>query len=442
MSAGTATAFGDGALVIERNMRRATRPIALALALIALLAAAAESQTRPATHDGCVTCHAKIAGRAPGAIADWEHDVHRTSGFSCVDCHGGDSTTDDKLLAKDPKRGYRGPLAGPAIIAVCAKCHSDAETMRRFAPRQRIDQASEYATSVHGKRLATGDAKVATCTSCHNAHGIRPVSDAKSPVYALNVAGTCARCHADSEHMKGYLLPDGSPLPTNQRSEYEKSAHFLALTKQNDLGAPTCNDCHGNHGAVPPGVGAIGNVCGTCHAVFAARFEASAHRDVFDRGCVECHSNHAVQKTSDQMLGTAEGSVCAGCHSEDVGQKTAGQMRALIEKLKADISRAGLLTAQIRNAGMEVSGQELALGEARTRLTSARTEIHTSDLSKVEPVVADGLKIVSGVDLAGQAALAELRFRRRGLAISLAAILLVIGALAAKIREIDRARKA
>ena len=70
--------------------------------------------------------------------------------------------------------------------------------MRNYAPKQRVDQAVEYATSVHGQRLAKGDTKVATCISCHGAHGVRLVSDAKSPVYALNVAATCTKCHSDA----------------------------------------------------------------------------------------------------------------------------------------------------------------------------------------------------------------------------------------------------
>ena len=144
--------------------------------------------------------------------------------------------------------------------------------MRRFSPRQRVDQAAEYATSVHGKQLATGDVRVPTCASCHGAHGIRLVNDAKSPVFPTNVATTCTACHASQTHMSGYKLANGSPLPTNQLAEYQKSVHYAALTKGNDLSAPTCNDCHGNHGAAPPGVGAVANVCGTCHAVFAQKF--------------------------------------------------------------------------------------------------------------------------------------------------------------------------
>ena len=367
-------------------------------------------------------------------------DVHRESGFTCVDCHGGDRSASEKTKAHDASRGYVGKPAGQRVVATCARCHSDAELMRKYAPRQRVDQAAEYATSVHGKRLAGGDQKVATCASCHGAHGIRRVNDVKSPVFAANVANTCAVCHASATHMAGYVLPNKQPLPTNQLALYQQSVHYAALTKGNDLSAPTCNDCHGNHGAAPPGVGSVANVCGTCHAVFAQRFATSVHAQIFDRGCVECHSNHDVRQPSDAMLGADPKSLCATCHSgaDDKGLAAAAVMRRDIEMLKAALARSSATVSSLTNAGMEMSAQELAIGTARTKLTLARTEIHAFDAARGTPITAEGLATLAAVDNAGQSASAELRFRRRGLAASLAAILLVVVALALKIRQLER----
>lgn len=388
------------------------------------------SRTAPA-QDNCVRCH---------AAADVRPDVHRESGFTCADCHGGDRAAVDKLKAHDTAKGYRGKPAGEAVIATCARCHSDPELMRRYAPRQRVDQAAEYATSVHGKRLAGGDTRVATCASCHGAHGIRRVNDAKSAVYPTNVAATCASCHASAAHMAGYTLPDKKPLPTNQHALYQQSVHYAALTKGNDLSAPTCNDCHGNHGAAPPGAGSVVNVCGTCHAVFAQKFSTSVHAQIFDRGCVECHSNHNVQKPSDAMLGADPKSLCSTCHSgaDDKGVIAATQMRSDIDRLKTKLDGSSATVASLANAGMEMSAQELAVATARTRLTLARTEVHAFDASHVTPVINEGLATLKDVDKASEAASAELRFRRRGLAVSLAAILLVVIALGFKIRQLER----
>lgn len=415
--------------------------IALTLA-IGLPAVRGEAQD--STANQCLTCHAsqqdaRIA--APAALFSGA-DVHRERGFACIDCHGGNAGAADKTAAHDASRGFKGAPRGPVQIAACARCHSDADLMRRFAPRQRIDQAAEYATSVHGKQLARGDTRVATCASCHGAHGVRPVGDAKSPVFPTNVARTCATCHADAVLMRSYTLPGGAPLPTTQSADYQRSVHAAALASGRDLSAATCNDCHGNHGAAPPGAGTVANVCGTCHPIYAEKFRASLHSEIFDRGCVECHSNHAVLRPSDDMLGSTKGAVCAECHSgaDDKGAARADAMHRQLVGLKDHIGRSTALIERVRNAGIEVSDQELALRDALERLTRARTEMHAADRAAVEPIIDEGLKIVGAVDAKGQEGLAELRFRRRGLGFSLAAILIVVGALALKVRRLDRHR--
>ncbi len=182
-------------------------PVAIVTgAVLGAGAAVASAQTPPA--DGCTQCHAGLSTALAQPVTAFRDDIHRERGFSCANCHGGDATARTKGAAKDPARGYRGSIGRADVIQVCTKCHSDAAFMRGFAPALRVDQAAEYATSVHGKRLARGDTKVAICTSCHQTHGIRAVKDARSPVYPLNVAATCAVCHGNADHMRGYTLPD------------------------------------------------------------------------------------------------------------------------------------------------------------------------------------------------------------------------------------------
>ena len=412
------------------------------LAAIALFAPSRAGAQPAQTANTCLTCHATLPDTklATPATLFSGTDVHRERGFTCVDCHGGDPAAGDTARAHDAARGFKGVPTGQAQIATCARCHSDATLMRRFAPKPRVGQAAEYATSVHGTQLAAGHGNVATCASCHGPHGIRRVNDAKSPVFRTNVAATCATCHADARHMAEYKLSNGASRPTNQFADYQKSVHYAALTKGNDLSAPTCNDCHGNHGAMPPGVSAVANVCGTCHAAFATKFQTSVHAQIFDKGCVECHGNHAVLKPSDDMLGSTGHAICATCHSgaDDKGAAAADRMRRGLEGMKLGIDRSGGLIARVRNAGIDVSNQELALAEARSRLTLARTEMHAVNPAAVEAIIVEGTTILAGVDRAGQDGVAELRFRRRGLAISLGAILLLVVALGLKVRQIDR----
>jgi len=413
---------------------------AFLLAALVVLAPVSRADAQPAAAaTGCQTCHAsqQSATLATPARDFALTDVHRDRGFSCVDCHGGDPAATDKAAAKAPSTGFRGKPTGAQVIAVCSKCHSDAALMRKYAPKQRVDQATEYATSVHGQQLAKGDMKVATCVSCHGAHGVRLVGDAQSPVYPLNVATTCARCHADSAHMKGYTVA-GGPLPTDQLAKYQKSVHYKAMVDRNDLSAPTCNDCHGNHGAAPPGVDAIANVCGTCHSVFATKFALSTHSQIFDRGCVECHSNHDIEQPSDAMLGTGQGALCGTCHSDgDNGFKAATSMRGGIDTLKAAIAHSQEQLERAENSGIDMADQTLMLREASNQLTRARTEMHAFDPTLVDTVLKDGMGLTTKVDEAAQAAQKEVSYRRTGLGISLAFIVLVVIALQLKIRTLE-----
>jgi hypothetical protein len=142
------------------------------------------------------------------------------------------------------------------------------------------------------------------------------------------------------------------------------------------------------------------------------------------------------------MLAATGHGICAPCHSvEDKGDKgtaAAEGMRADIEGLKTRLDQARSLIAGVRNSGIEVSDEELALREAATKLTLARTEVHTFEPTRVTEVIADATKIVGGIDQAGQRGVAELKYRRRGLALSLGAILLVVVGLALKLRQIDQ----
>ena len=242
---------------------------------VAVHAAAQAPPAKPVSVPTCVACHLALddAKLTPPAKAVRD-DVHAKNGFTCVFCHGGDASQEDQALAHDPKKGFRGKPAPREIPGLCGKCHADAALMKQFNPSRRIDQLAEYKSSGHGKKLAEGDATVAQCVSCHGAHGILPVKDSRSPVSTTKIAQTCNRCHGDAALMASHKLP------SDIYAKYSKSVHARAREK-GDLSAPTCNSCHGNHGAAPPEVGSVANVCGTCHAVFADKFKLSPHWEPF-----------------------------------------------------------------------------------------------------------------------------------------------------------------
>src|SRR4051812_1155231 len=109
--------------------------IVVALAVAAARPAAA--QQAPAANS-CLVCHGADADTriaAPAKLFSGA-DIHRESGFACVNCHGGDPAAEDKARAHDVAKRFKGKPAGQAIVETCAGCHSDAAEMRKFAPRQ------------------------------------------------------------------------------------------------------------------------------------------------------------------------------------------------------------------------------------------------------------------------------------------------------------------
>ncbi len=228
--------------------------------------------------DSCVTCHAAMddGPKAPATLI--KNDVHIAHGLSCADCHGGDRASDDPEASMSRAKGFKGKPARRDIPKFCGSCHGNPDYMRRFAPRERVDQLELYQTSVHGKRLAAGDENVATCIDCHSVHDIRAVKDSMSPVYPLHVAETCSRCHSDTHRMASYKIP------TDQFTEYRDSVHGQALLKRGDLSAPNCASCHGNHGAKPPQVESVADVCGSVPRPLRATLrEERACADLFGR---------------------------------------------------------------------------------------------------------------------------------------------------------------
>ena len=385
----------------------------------------------------CIECHVKLDDPRLSAPAKlFDNDVHRGRGLSCNDCHGGDPTADTSEAAKDPMKGFLGKPRTLDIPAYCGKCHSDADLMKRFNPSLRVDQEKEYYTSVHGQLLRTGEQKVATCISCHTVHGIRAVNDPLSSVYPLNVADTCAKCHSNADYMNAFKIP------SDQVTKFKTSVHAKALYEKQDLSAPTCNDCHGNHGAAPPGIASVANVCGQCHARQADLFQTSPHKAAFDQQglaeCVTCHSNHDIAAPTDQMIGTHQGALCVNCHSDgDKGFASAGHMRSRLEQLIASIDKANDILTLAERKGMEVSKPKFELKGAADALTHARVLIHSSSTVELDKVVEPGLGVASKGYQAGLDALEELSFRRKGLAVSLVFILFLALLVYLKVRQIE-----
>ncbi len=274
------------------------------VAMLALAAAgSATAQVEAEKPSACVGCHEQLVEHLLEPLEHWDADVHREIGLGCVGCHGGNPApelVDDAEASMSPAAGFRPKPERLQIAEFCGNCHADVDFIKRFNPRARVDQLAEYRTSTHGIRALAGDPVPATCTDCHGVHGIRRVNAPDSPVHARNVPETCARCHANAEMMEPY------GIPTDQHAEYLKSEHAAALLVRGDTGAPACNDCHGNHGAAPPGVASVANVCGQCHVRETQLFRASLKKDLFDAmdvtECSVCHGNHAIVYPTSELF--------------------------------------------------------------------------------------------------------------------------------------------
>jgi cytochrome c553 len=383
----------------------------------------------------CLDCHAMLDPPLQVTQEQFARDIHSQKGLTCASCHGGDPTKAD-MDAMSKAAGFRGKIERSQIPALCGRCHSDGAFMRQYNPSLRTDQLSQYKTSVHGKLLAKGDTKVAVCTDCHGVHDLRPASDSRSKVHPLNIAQTCSRCHADASYMKGYSIP------TDQFEKYSTSVHHEAMVARSDLSAPTCTTCHGNHGAAPPGVDSVQNVCSKCHVFQDQMYEKSSHRVAFQSaglpGCVVCHGNHGISHPTDAKLGTGPQAVCMQCHTPgDVCDQARAEMLSGLTRLEGAIKDADHLLGVAESSGMEVSAATLEEDQARDALTKARVTIHSFRQELVDQDIQEGLKIAAKNLQAGKNALAERDYRRRGLGLALGFILISVLGLYLYIRQIE-----
>jgi predicted CXXCH cytochrome family protein len=310
--------------------------------------------------------------------------------------------------------------------------------MRRFRPQLRVDQYSQYLTSTHGKRMATGETRVATCSDCHGAHGIRPVQDARSPVAPTHVATTCARCHSDAARMSAFGHRDNPP------DDWRQSVHAAALLQRGDTSAPTCSTCHGSHGAAPPGVSSVAFVCSQCHVREAELFRQSPKKALFESmgqaECLTCHSNHRIEPPADSWIGLKDPALCATCHDDSV--KGAADITAVhdgLQRLAESTSRAEQILDRAEHAGMLVDEGRLVLRSARERQILARVNVHAFAAAPFTAIAAPGVADAAKAEAIGVQALEELQFRRKGLAVATVLILGFLVTLWIKIRRLPPA---
>ena len=417
-------------------MKKSMNPTAILLTILflgCLMPGALQAEDEPNT---CLKCHLDNDLMPQGYFAE---DVHEQQGLSCAGCHGGDPSAEDMEEAMSAENGYIGVPAKQDIPAFCGGCHSKIEIMRVYQPRIPTDQVQQYYTSRHGRQLQTGDQQVAQCVSCHSAHKILPARDPRSSVHPFNIPATCDHCHGNSELM----VPRGHT--SHPLTDYARSVHGVALLEKRDAGAPACNDCHGNHGAAPPGAESVAHICGSCHLNNLAFFRNSKMGDPFNspeyHSCEQCHGNHAIMAPSDEYLNVEQTSICLECHSSgDEGYETAEIMYERLrtsDKLYQD-AQDQLRVIQIK--GMNDVDIQYLLQESKQNLIQTHTLVHTFDADQVSVKAQEGMELSQqALNLAGLE-ISKFNKRRLGFGLSTLAFVLLALAVYLKIRAIDNGK--
>ncbi|GBE29660.1 cytochrome c nitrite reductase pentaheme subunit [bacterium BMS3Bbin04] len=387
------------------------------------------------TESSCVACHTEMDEDITHAFAN---DVHADSEISCHGCHGGNPLIEGED-AMSRSEGFIGvPSRSGDVGAFCARCHSDPEYMHRFNPAISTDQYAQFQISGHGQTLDRNprDENVANCIKCHGVHDIRTVSDPLSPVYPLNVPETCNNCHGKSEMMNQY------GITINPYEQYKTSVHGEALLAKGDISAPACNDCHGNHGTLPPEINSVANVCGQCHALNASLFRESIHRGIWElRGmpeCGSCHGSHAIHHPTDEMLSAKEGSFCSTCHEEG---GPPDQVYTMLDSLEQHIDLAENRLMLAESFLVSVDEGYFKLDKARTELTKMRVLLHNFDLDTLNASYAKTMSIIHEVYDIGEEGIANAKYRRKGFWIAFVIFAAFNIIVILKIRDLNRKRK-
>jgi predicted CXXCH cytochrome family protein len=261
------------------------------------------------------------------------------------------------------------------------------------------------------------------------------VKDARSPVAPSNVANTCARCHADTNRMTPF---ERDP---NVFDDWSHSVHAAGLLQRGDTSAPTCSTCHGSHGATPPGIDAVANICSTCHVREAELYQASTKRTAFELteqpACLTCHTNHRIEHPKDSWIGLQEPALCATCHNDEMpGVKVIQTMRAGFDAMDAKFESARAVLERAEHAGMLVDDGMLALRDATEQRVRLRVQVHAFAEAPFTESLNVGLAAVDKAQAAGDNAMNELAYRRWGLGLATLAILGFLLTLAFKIRSL------
>ncbi len=262
-------------------------------------------------------------------------DVHFRKGVNCHDCHGGDPATFEvpEAHAKEVDKSntkvvpFRFPLS--EVWKSCGICHAQ--------------QQAGMEAGGHGKPAAEVEGRLPAprqCADCHGkkGHGLLPVRDPASPVFADAQVQLCGKCH-------------DAALDT-----YNRSVHGIGLHRAGLTVSAVCADCHGAHAVLPsdkkPSSLYPANVaatCGKCHRFIEERLQKSVHGRGGGPGgtseeaapggevrrnatCTDCHRGHDLPRPASARFRLHVPQNCGNCHAhlmDQFGLSMHGQLTEL-----------------------------------------------------------------------------------------------------------------
>jgi len=190
-------------------------------------------------------------------------------------------------------------------------------------------------------------------------------------------------------------------IPTDQFELYEQSVHYAQMKDRDDLSAPTCNDCHGNHKIV--------------HLTDEMLFHEPSPGEGASAGCMLCHAD-----------------------ADDPALAVSTTVHSSLTALDAHIAEAEATLGDAGRKGMPVSDAEYLLTGARAALVEARVQVHRFAAEPVKKAAGTGEKAAEAALSMGKSAIEAYFFRHRRLGLSLIGIAFVILSLVLKVRQVDR----
>jgi cytochrome c3-like protein len=387
----------------------------------------------------CARCHADAAFMKPYGIPtrqyeDYKRSVHAgallgrgdTAAPACNDCHGNHGAA---------------PPEAKSVVHVCGQCHAREANLYHESMKDALFQRMKVPECIvcHGNHLIRHPTP--EMFHSHSGPGVTSGTVTNTDPFAANL-GDLAPGKKAAASWRVVIAPRSAAQDSTLIHRVEVTADSVrplslnATVRPEDDAAPA-----------PARVEAPGRLAASLTVMPLRGLPVEAGDVLFLRVDVAAAANSWARNVRVRDLPGAAvqavlGSACLQCHklgdSCDVAaEKMYGALIALDRETRlaaATLHRAELL-------GMDVTGPKFELkSKGTTAAVESRALIHSFDPERLLKRAAEGRASAAAAMVAGQKAQDEYQFRRKGLAVSLVLIALVLLGLYLKIRELDRAR--